>query len=161
MDEVKQEMEMNDNDSKTDLEIVKNEPLEPKSKIICYICQKSFTRKHGLSRHKRTVHDKQLKQCNHCHKVYSRNNILLKHIETEHGGFKRPSACRSCGSSFETKEELKNHMKSHELPCLLCHKSYSDKYALKRHIEMVREGTTDSFVKLPALFTFLLCPSRI
>ena len=81
--------------------------------------------------------------CILCNKIYSDKYALKRHVDTVHQGTTE-SICRSCGRTFDSKEELKNHMKFHKLPCNLCNKIYSDKKALKRHVETVHQGKAES-----------------
>ncbi|KAJ1924574.1 hypothetical protein IWQ60_005107 [Tieghemiomyces parasiticus] len=47
----------------------------------CDLCDKSFSRRHDLTRHKSSLHQGQRQfECHHCRKPYSRNDALQRHL---------------------------------------------------------------------------------
>ena len=98
-------------------DIVKHyDTWHPDKKVFpCETCGKLFTRKHDLGVHKKEAHsetkEKQL-QCLHCEYKALRKSHLNRHVESKHN--KSNFACSICNKSFNRKDNLKMHMKTHE-----------------------------------------------
>ena len=98
-------------------DIVKHyDTWHPDKKVFpCETCGKLFTRKHDLGVHIKEAHsetkEKQL-QCLHCEYKTSRKSELNRHVESKHN--KSNFACSICNKSFNRKDNLKMHMKTHE-----------------------------------------------
>ena len=98
-------------------DIVKHyDTWHPDKKVFpCETCGKLFTRKHDLGVHIKEAHsetkEKQL-QCLHCDYETSRKSDLNRHVESKHN--KSNFECGICNKSFNRKDNLKMHMKTHE-----------------------------------------------
>lgn len=77
-------------------------------KVLCYICNASFTSKHSLDEH------------------------MNQHVS------KKPHKCLQCRKALFTLPQLYAHKSSHslyDLICKICNKTFSSKYALQRHVK--------------------------
>ncbi|XP_014237557.1 zinc finger protein 710-like [Trichogramma pretiosum] len=88
----------------------------------CYVCHKSFSRKHNLKVHINAVHIRNKPfACDICHKSFGYKGDLNKHINTVHDKSNR----------FEL------HDRNALFECNVCHKSFGRKDALKAHIKKI------------------------
>lgn len=89
-----------------------------KKKYVCELCNnKEFSRKDGLERHIKSVHNKTKFKCPLCDKVLSRQDLLDRHIRNIHEqepiqvykrfGFPKPIQEAKAEAKAETKEEAK------------------------------------------------------
>lgn len=117
----------------------------------CNVCQKTFTYKSAMYRHREREHGKgKAFECNACHmKVGTRHELTL-HNERHHNS-NRPNAkpeymCNQCGICFPSSFVLTRHKKRiHEqIPigtdqrkCQICHEVLKDKYWKKKHMAQV------------------------
>lgn len=75
-------------------------------------------------------------QCSLCHKCFSRESVLTRHMLTHSG--ERPHHCTVCNKNFTHKFNLKQHMlihsghKTHH--CTVCDKGFIKKSDLDRHM---------------------------
>ena len=98
-------------------DIVKHyDTWHPDKKVFpCETCGKLFTKKCHLDVHMKEAHsetkEKQL-QCLHCEYKALRKSHLNRHVESKHN--KSNFACSICNKSFNRKDNLKMHMKTHE-----------------------------------------------
>ena len=92
------------------------ETQHPDKKVFpCETCGKLFTRKYNLERHIKEAHTKTKEDqigCSHCEYKTFRKSDLDRHIESIHN--KSNFACSMCEKSFNRKDNLKMHMKTHE-----------------------------------------------
>ena len=81
----------------------------------CDICEKLFSRPNILKKHIHVVHYKHKDhKCEYCEKLFSRSNSLKRHIRGVHNGHK-DHKCEYCGKSFSRAFNLKRHIdKVHE-----------------------------------------------
>ncbi|XP_069499264.1 zinc finger protein interacting with ribonucleoprotein K-like [Ambystoma mexicanum] len=101
----------------------------------CLMCDKNFTKKETLFRHRRIHMGVRPYQCTDCGKSFIRNDNLIVHMRTHTG--ERPYHCNTCPKSFSQKGILSRHVLTHigERPyhCKTCAKSFSQKGILSRH----------------------------
>ena len=105
----------------------KEKPERPR--IECDSCEKTFSRKDHLYRHKREKHNELLKEnlsyvedldslnvnrCVQCEKVFTRGSDLKQHMKQVHGdgNLKQEHKCTSCEKPFGWKKSLQKHVKS-------------------------------------------------
>lgn len=84
---------------------------------ICDICNRSFSTKQILQRHRIALHDhnKDFK-CDQCDMWFSssNNHELIKHVNEVHNGFKK-FICDYCNKEFSRRDALKRHRHTHEV----------------------------------------------
>ncbi len=118
-------------------------------RVPCDQCEATFSRPHGLKRHKQQVHDPESQRrykCPYdgCDKSYARTDSLQSHIDSSHMGIKKEFKCRMCGQCFTHENSLKLHYKSvhfgAKFECDQCEKSYRRQDELVKHKEIVHLG---------------------
>ncbi|CAI2737452.1 unnamed protein product [Dicrocoelium dendriticum] len=79
---------------------------------ICEHCGKSYSVKHGLRGHIKSVHSNERPhECKYCEKTFSRLVRLRVHEMSIHLK-QRPYACEHCGRSFSDKSNLQRHLRT-------------------------------------------------
>ena len=53
-------------------------------------------------------------QCPHCEYLTNRKTYLIRHVEKRHNNNKPNFSCNICNKSFNRKDNLKRHIKTHE-----------------------------------------------
>uniref|UniRef100_H2YXE0 C2H2-type domain-containing protein n=1 Tax=Ciona savignyi TaxID=51511 RepID=H2YXE0_CIOSA len=99
----------------------------------CEICAKSFVSKKTLSVHQ-NLHSVNRPICTICHREFTQERSLLRHIKNVHEHEKRFS-CQICGKCFGQSGELKSHMRVHDgsTECKDCNETFPDLKAFRRH----------------------------
>ena len=78
----------------------------------CRICDKTFSSKSYLRRHRITVHEEgKIHRCDLCNKSFGEKGTLQKHEKTVHDKIKSYK-CDSCDRKFGQKAHLESHVKS-------------------------------------------------
>ena len=108
---------------------------EVETKFQCSECDKSFSYKSHLIRHRRSAHEGVKYQCNLCDYENSRQDHVSMHIRAKHQGLKY--GCNQCDYKATTNGNLTFHVKSeHEgvkYSCNLCDYQAKQQSQLKRH----------------------------
>ncbi len=111
----------------------------------CEQCKKVFSRKDGLTRHRRTVHEQlERYECDFCDFITTRKDTMKRHIREVHEGI-RAYVCELCGQEFSQAKSLRRHINSNhtqeeKYTCQLCDTFFYREDSLKRHIQTVHES---------------------
>ena len=77
-------------------------------------------------------------KCEHCGKVFSRNQNLLRHVQSHLN--RREHRCEVCEKRFNTKADLKVHSQTHEeskrFSCKICGKVFKRSDNMARHVKI-------------------------
>ena len=119
----------------------------------CQACDRSFTSKRFLIRHKSFFHSKQVYHCQFCGKGFNRRLKFQNHIcKLEDGSYgnivmkngKRAVVeklvCDTCGKTFSSRSNLNKHVISHgekQFNCKFCGKTFHYENYLHDHISGV------------------------
>lgn len=112
-------------------------PSGPK-RFECHLCDKSYTRKHGLTRHLRVHTGETPFKCAVCDKSFSLKSTLNEHARVHNGDM--PFSCSICSRAFRAKSTWQRHLKTHsreknfKCPFDGCEKAFSRKFSLTQHI---------------------------
>jgi hypothetical protein len=119
----------------------------------CDSCQKMFTSRHGLTNHKRKVHENP-GTCNICNKSFSSAVKVTSHKKFMHSGGKA-FLCTNCGHQSRDPSNLMIHskvvkvVKKRVYPCAVCKKMYKYKRSLACHMEQKHEWLSLPPVEVP------------
>jgi uncharacterized Zn-finger protein len=108
-------------------------------KFKCDICEKSYTEKGTLTKHKQKVHEQRKNYvCPHCKKKFGWKESLDRHMKTQHSQTREIFECSECKRQFWKKEGLESHYNSmhlNNLPfeCDICGKVYPSRSSLHTH----------------------------
>ena len=85
-------------------------PHDDKSRpYLCTVCDKRFTRKTDLKRHKQTHAGDKLYSCTQCEKRFTTHQSFKKHMNVHSSKYK----CTECGKCFSIKRDLTAHGRIH------------------------------------------------
>ena len=73
---------------------------------LCTVCDKRFTQKGSLKRHKRLHSRGELYSCTQCEKRFSTQRYLKIHMNVHSSKYK----CNECGKSFNSNQSLTVHL---------------------------------------------------
>uniref|UniRef100_A0A6P7GPK9 Zinc finger protein 585B-like isoform X1 n=2 Tax=Diabrotica virgifera virgifera TaxID=50390 RepID=A0A6P7GPK9_DIAVI len=112
---------------------------------ICYLCNKSCTRKTDLRKHiarctrkKLMMQDKQDPfECKQCDKKFLYKNMLVRHIKDHES---RRYICNLCSKSYNRIKCFKNHICTVKHECKHCGKVFKYRSNLCRHVQGAHEG---------------------
>lgn len=112
---------------------------QPKSKIQCPMCPKSFNLRCHFTQHMNIVHSENRNfKCPICGKKYQTQELLEQHIE-KHSG-EKPFKCTQCDKSYNNKIDLKRHAKTHDEVldhiCQRCGWGFVRADHLEKHMKM-------------------------
>lgn len=123
------------------------------SMYTCVLCDKTFSTKTSLTRHKLTHEDQPNHNCEHCKKKFRNENTLKRHLQKSHPELHpQPEyhICGICDKVFLMKENLELHLGSHvkaeKYRCVYCFKTFSYQMLLDQH-EKCHHSEVDSVYK--------------
>ncbi|KAL5274342.1 hypothetical protein ACFFRR_000837 [Megaselia abdita] len=124
---------------------------------VCEICNKAFTKKKDLDRHK-IIHmpEEQKLRCPQCYQAFNRKDALQGHILRVHGPKDEESSkeakylvCSSCQCGFTSQENLNKHKLQHlpdesfcrpngmkTIQCKICSSKFTKIYNLRKHFSI-------------------------
>nr|XP_015834137.1 PREDICTED: zinc finger protein OZF isoform X22 [Tribolium castaneum] len=106
-----------------------------------------------LHAHITRMHTKDFQfKCDTCNKGFFYRKTLNTHIEFYHKGMRL--VCEFCTREFKNNKQMNIHVRKHydpdhvvtKFPCPECSKVLSDKYSLKKHVEMIHRGEGGQYV---------------
>ena len=106
--------------------------ISKENRHACISCEKTFSRKHDLTRHIARVHDKKFSfSCTFCLKMFAIEKDWKKHEKWECKQSVTPKKGHATPrvKFGQVKSEEQRHL------CIVCNKSYSKRYDLKRHMD--------------------------
>ena len=79
--------------------------------VLCFVCDKSFSRRENLRRHIKSLHLQEEHVCDQCieRRCYNRSDNLFAHQMKVHGMVR----CKYCAAGFTDIKCLKEHMTMH------------------------------------------------
>ena len=106
----------------------------------CSECETTFRKVKHLKYHKETVHSSERTyKCEECGNTYKRGSHLRRHVQNSHSPLQLKCTWEDCDKMFRGQEQLRKHLKRHEVkgcfPCTLCGKSFGKKRQLEAHVE--------------------------
>ncbi|XP_035899032.1 zinc finger protein 714-like [Anopheles stephensi] len=108
----------------------------------CEKCDSEFSSIQGLKQH-RAVHFERQHACTICNRMYSRKFYLTIHVQRVHTPKEQKHKCLICDREFNNETLKVEHMKIHEdstlHECTECHRVYSAKRNLLRHIRTAHQ----------------------
>merc|ERR1719318_1698520 len=134
---------------KTSATLTMHSNVHTKQRIfVCDVeyCEKSYTRRSDLRRHKEVVHDGSSHECPQCGMSFGQKNTLKQHCKTIHEK-KKDYKCVACGVQFVQNYQLVRHTKSvHEkikdFKCEQCNQSFSEAGNRKKHMQKVHTNNS-------------------
>ena len=97
------------------------------SRFECIQCNRTFTLKQHLLRHKKSIHDKLSYTCGRCFKTFNRADALKRHQNS------CKYVCTRCKKKFDIMNHLIVHMRVCPIPtCAICNDKFESKEELKK-----------------------------
>ncbi|XP_033120382.1 zinc finger protein 91-like [Anneissia japonica] len=102
----------------------------------CQECGNKYTQKSHLDRHKFS-HSENSVKCENCSRMFANGSELLAHRCKKENQKPTRFACELCHKTFSRKNDLKRHLFLHNgnkpFPCSYCTKSFVTRWLLKHH----------------------------
>ena len=126
--------------------VVHNSVHTKQKAFLCDVegCDKSYTGKPGLIKHKKVVHEGSFHECLECGKRFGQKSSMTTHYKTVHEE-KRQYKCVVCGVQFAQNSHLVRHTKTvHDkiraFKCEHCNQSFGEARNRKQHMEIVHSN---------------------
>lgn len=156
--------------------VLQHTRTDPRRPYLCRVCNLNFVNYREISRHRNEAHpyyqlilherSSFVYNCQYCHKEFSQEVALIKHIRMHTGerpykcticakGFSqssglythlrvhsdvRPYACTKCSRTFKIKGDCDNHMKKHAgnrpYKCEFCNKAFMTQHVYSQHCKI-------------------------
>ena len=134
-----------------------HEKKEPE--LHCSLCEKTFTERIMLKRHRMQVHKFKKYKCELCDKSFKMQKIFKRHVEklcplknNPNRSKENPHICSYCGKSYNSQSGLFHHVTTiHEgrtFECSLCNTAFNSRDKLKKHLAFKEKYLNVPFVKL-------------
>ena len=81
----------------------------------CKLCSKEFRNAEGLKNHRNIHLGIKPFMCDKCNSAFTNSRCLRKHTKRMHTEKVCEVVCVQCGKDFDSKGELKKHLKQHEI----------------------------------------------
>jgi uncharacterized Zn-finger protein len=132
---------------KTNESLIVHNSVHTKQKtFVCDVegCDKTFTGRAGLVKHKKVVHEGSFHECPECGKRFGQKSGMTTHYKTVHEE-KKQFKCGVCGVQFGLNGNLVRHTKIvHDkiraFKCEHCNQSFGKAWNRKQHMESVHSN---------------------
>jgi len=95
---------------KTEADDITEHPRDGKPRpYVCTVCDKRFTRKDNLNRHRRRHTEDNWYSCTQCEKGFHSQSYLRRHMNVHSSKYK----CTECGKCFQHSDGLMKHKLCH------------------------------------------------
>ena len=118
----------------------------------CHMCHKSFSSESNLRRHIRVNHEASQFPCQECSAVFKRIDSLVRHKRANHAEL----CCSVCHAVFNSAEKKSTHdctrPSDRKLSCDVCGKSFVNRSNLNKHSYLVHGGVKFQCNECPKFF---------
>jgi len=118
----------------------------PETELMCEVCSKTFKSIYLLNNH-RKVHEKPSFSCKACGKAFTWSSSLTAHIQSQHNqGGKKGYRCTVCNWEFSDRNNLKNHMYTHNtgrkpFSCQKCDRGFIRRDMWSKHFQKCEKSS--------------------